>query len=141
MKTSKRFLSLVTVFFSVALLASCSSDDDNGGINPPPDNGASCYVQLFDGNNFKDDSIMVEGPGEYADLSDLPNADGTDWTDEADSFKVGDSTTLTVWTETNFQGDSTVYEAGEYPSVDEPYSMKIVCHDDGNDDDNPEAGN
>lgn len=102
--------------------------NDAGNTNKPD----SCYIQLFDGNNFKDDSLIVEGAGEYSDLSDLPGADGKDWTDEADSFIVGEGTTVTVWTQTNFQGDSTVYQAGKHATVDEPYSMKITCGQDQN---------
>lgn len=115
---------ILTLFIIGILLTSCSSDDDHSG-----DQNGSCYVHLFDGDHFKDDDIVIEGEGEYPNLSNLPGADGKDWTDEADSFKVGANTTLTVWTQTNFAGDSTVYEAGEYPSEEEPYSLKIKCND------------
>lgn len=124
MKTIKVF-SLILLFMAGVSLTSCSSDDDatSGG-----DDQGNCYVHLYDGDNFKDDDIIIEGEGEYADLSDLPGSNGKDWTDEADSFKVGENTTVTAWTAKNFEGDSIVYEAGEYASVDEPYSLKIVCH-------------
>lgn len=112
-------------FFSLA----CSSDDANDDNSDSGDTPESCYIHLFDDDDFGDDNIIVEGEGDYADLSDLPNSDGEDWTDEADSFKVGPETIVTVWTETNFEGDSTVYETGDYPSVDEPYSMKIRCEE------------
>jgi len=115
------------MFLISFLIFSCSSDDDNGGNhseNPPN----SCFVELFDGDNFSDDHIIIEGEGEFPNLDNLPNADGKNWTDEADSFKVGPQTTMTVWTQTNFEGDSTVYETGEYPSEEEPYSIKIRCH-------------
>lgn len=118
-------VSLMLLFIIGISFAGCSSDDDSSNHSGDPE--GECYVHLFDGDNFKDDDIKIEGEGEYPDLSNLPGADGKDWTDEADSFKVGANTTLTVWTHTNFAGDSTVYEAGEYPSVDEPYSIKIKC--------------
>lgn len=112
------------LIFGVAL-TSCGSDDDS--VSTPSDPSGSCYIHLFDGDNFTDDNIVIQGEGEYADLSDLPGSDGKDWTDEADSFKVGENTTVTAWTQTNFQGDSIVYTSGDYPSVDEPYSLKIKC--------------
>lgn len=107
--------------------AGCSSSDnkDKDGNGDPSITG--CFIELFDGDNFKDDSIKVEGPAEYADLDNLPNSNDKNWTDEADSFKVGPNTRVTVWTQRNFEGESTQYEEGEYPSVDEPYSLKIEC--------------
>lgn len=130
MKMLKSASLIMLLLFSTLLLASCSSDDDNNDDATTLDPLESCQVQLFDGDNFKDDQIVINGPGEFSDLSDLPNSDEKDWTDEADSFRVGEHTTVTVWTAINFEGDSTVYEAGDYPSVDEPYSLKITCQDD-----------
>lgn len=122
-------LTWILIFSFAMVTTSCSSDDDNTNGNPPDDPAGSCYVELFDGDNFKDDHFVLEGEGEYPNLDNLPGADGKNWTDEADSFKVGPSTTMTVWTQTNFEGDSTVYEAGDYPSEEEPYSLKIRCDD------------
>lgn len=134
MKFSKHLSAIATILLFTITLASCSSDDDNDTTPEPPEGIiGSCYVQLFDGDHFTDDYIIIDQPGEYNDLSDLPNSDGKDWSDEADSFKVGESTTVTVWTQTDFQGDSTVYDAGGYPSVEEPLSLKIVCLNDGDD--------
>lgn len=133
----KMSLHLFTVlFFSLTLVSAGCTDDDVGDNNDETENpdeegdddvAKGCFIELFDGDNFKDDSIKVNGPAEYSDLSDLPDANGMDWTDEADSFKVSKDATVTVWTETNFEGDSTVYDAGNYPSEDEPYSLKIDC--------------
>ncbi len=86
-----------------------------------------CSVQLFDGDNFKDDNTIVQGPGEFPDLSKLPGAT-KNWDDEADSFKVAEGTVLTVWTIKNFEGDSVIYSGPmDVPSADEPRSMKIRC--------------
>src|SRR5699024_9109406 len=106
----------------------CSSDDDNPEETEAEgnDDEKGCYIHLYDGDNFKDDDLKVEGPAEYTDLDDLPGDDGKNWTDEAGSFKVGKTATVTVCYETDFEGESKVYEAGAYPSEDEPYSMKIT---------------
>lgn len=119
------FLLLLSMF----LTFSCSSSDDN---NTPPDSedpDGSCYVQLFDGDNYTDDTITIDGPGEFSNLSNLPGAD-KDWNDEADSFKSGMNTTVTFWIERGFKGDSITYDGGaQEPSIDEPSSMKITCND------------
>lgn len=119
------YLVIALLVVSVPVLQSCSSDDDGKG------NGqtevSDCTVQLFDGDHYKDDQIIIKGPGEFADLSKLPGAN-KDWNDEADSFKAGKNVTVTMWTKTNFQGDSITYQKGAHePSVDEPSSLKITC--------------
>lgn len=122
------FVVLFAIFaFSVM---SCNSDDDNGpDIEPNDPNGpaGACTVQLFDGDNYSDDNIIVEGPGEFPTLENLPGAN-KDWNNEADSFKAGENAIVTLWTQTEFRGDSIVFEAGaQEPSIDEPSSMKIRC--------------
>lgn len=117
-------LTAAVIGFSGFGLQSCSNDDDNGG---GQSGDGECYVHLFDGDNYKDDNIVVKGPGDFPTLADLPGAD-KDWNDEADSFKAGKNTTVTMWTKTNFEGDSIVYRKGAHePSIDEPSSMKIRC--------------
>lgn len=140
MKILKLFPGLLLFFLGALVFTGCETEEvetDNPDV--PGDTTGTCYVQLFDGDHFKDDDIVLEGPAEYSDLDNLPGANGKNWTDEADSFIVGDSTTLIVWTKTNFEGDSTVYSAGEYPSVDEPKSLKIICGTVENGGDNGEA--
>lgn len=117
------FITLLVV--SVPIFQSCKSDDDGNG------NGktgiADCTVQLFDGDNYKDDHITIKGPGEFPDLSKLPGSN-KNWNDEADSFKAGKNVTVTMWTKTNFEGESVTYKKGAHePSIDEPSSMKIEC--------------
>lgn len=115
-------LMMTIMVFSGILFQSCHDDDDRNDIS---DSG--CYVHLFDGDNYSDDNIVVEGPGDFPSLADLPGTD-KNWNDEADSFKAGKNTTVTMWTRTNFEGDSIVYSKGAHePSIDEPSSMKIRC--------------
>lgn len=139
MKLAKNFPVFFILFFSLTLImttTACSSDDDNqneidqpiDGEDPTGDeDGIGCYIHLFDGDNFKGPNLKIDGPAEYANLDDLPNSDGRNWTDEADSFKIGEGATVTVWYQTNFGGDSFVYQPGEYASEEEPYSLKIEC--------------
>lgn len=88
----------------------------------------TCHVHLFDGSDFESDNIVIQGPGEFDSLKQLPNAGGEDWNDEADSLKVGATATVEAWEEEGFSGESTTYEAGsEHPDISEPSSLKITC--------------
>lgn len=107
-----------------AIILSCKKGDDGKNSQDSP-----CFVQLFDGNNYTDDNIIIKGPGEYPNLRNLPGAD-KDWDDEADSFKSGKNTTVTFWPEPDFKGDPVTYgEGAERPSIDEPRSMRISCNE------------
>lgn len=98
---------------------------DAGPEPEPPESG--CWVELFDGDHFSDDRILVEGPGEFARLDELPGSDKS-WDDEADSFRSGAQTRVTFWTQTNFAGESSTHEGeSAEPSIDEPRAMKIEC--------------
>ncbi len=104
------------------LLFSCSDKEEEKDLSD------TCYVQLFDGDRFKGDNIIVYGPGEFASLVSLPGST-KNWDDEADSFKSGENTTVIFWFLPNFEGDSVVYSNGaEEPSMEEPRSMKIRCN-------------
>lgn len=126
MKTLKNMSFAVLIIALTFSTISCSSDDDNNDPDPTDPQG-TCTVQLFDGDNYSDDRIIVEGPGDFPTLKNLPGST-KDWNNEADSFKAGSNAIVTLWTQTEFRGDSIVYEAGaQKPSVDEPSSMKIRC--------------
>lgn len=119
--TKTVFISLIALF-GMALF-SCDKDVSEG-VEPE----GSCYIILYDGDNFKDDKITINGPDEYPSLKNLPGS-SKDWNDEADSFKAGKTATVTFWTETDFKGDSITFDPGtENPSIDEPSSMKIRCN-------------
>lgn len=119
------YLIMAVLVVSIPVLQGCSSDDDSNGNEQTE--VSDCTLQLFDGDNYTDDRITIKGPGEFADLSKLPGSN-KDWNDEADSFKAGKNVTVTMWTKTNFQGDSITYKKGAHqPSVDEPSSLKIKC--------------
>src|SRR5690625_5105724 len=111
MKKMPKMLSgvlIVAVVATLLLVAGCK-DKDNDTPNPDePD--VACELTLFDGDNFSDDHITLKGPGEFPDLNNLADAD-KDWDDEADSFKAGENAVVTFFTEPNFEGDSTVYDA------------------------------
>ena len=106
--------------------------DPNSTESSSPDGEASsdgCWVHLYDADNFKesDDHFRLTEAGKYENLAQLPGAD-TDWTDEADSLKVGPNATVTIWPETDFAGTAQTLDPGsEHPSVDEPSSLEMTC--------------
>ena len=94
-----------------------------------PDMSKSCYVHLFDDDNFKDDNDIIYGPGKWSTLRNLPGATESDWGGDADSLKVGPSATVRIWSKKDFKGQMQEFgPATEKPSLDdEPESMEITC--------------
>lgn len=109
--------------------ASTPSQASNPGSTPAA-TADGCYVHLFDSDNFKesDDHYRLTQPGRYADLDNLPGAT-KNWTDEADSIKVGPAATVTIWSATGFGGSSMQLDPGsQHPDLDsEPYSLEMTC--------------
>lgn len=133
MRTSMRTVIASVAVAALAGLAGCSSSDGGSGDTPSDTNSSNandCYVELFDGDDFDpdDDHFKLTGPGEYKNLKDLPGAD-QDWTDEADSVRVGSGAHVTIWSETGFSGEKSTLDPGsKHPDVDvEPSSLKLSC--------------
>jgi len=126
MFTDLRILATAGLLLAATMASAASEAPETRAADNKPSVPA-CAVQLFDGDNFTDDSILVNGPGEFADLSKLPGAK-KNWNDEADSFKAGANTKVIFYTRKNFEGKSKTYEKGARDAdMDEPSSMKIIC--------------
>jgi hypothetical protein len=110
-------------------MAGCQSNASSAATGSADGDTPACSVHLWDDSHFKDDDIVIKGPGKFADLGHLPNANGKDWNDEADSLKVGSSATVKAWTKKNFQGTANTYQPGTEKADldDEPSSLKITC--------------
>ena len=134
-----KHLSLLTlVGFASLVLAGCGSLQD---ITPDSNKQVDltsqtmhtqeCFVILYDGDNFDedDDVIRIDGPGEFANLDSLDNADDKNWTNEADSLKVGNKAALRTRTDANFEDQEHSYKPGEeITDLDhDVYSLKIEC--------------
>lgn len=134
-------MSVLALAASLGLLAGCSGDpsvpsgdETSAGDSPSASgeasNGQGCSVILFDSDDLdeSDDHFELTEPGRYDDLSELPGA-GQDWTDEADSIKVGEGTSATIWSERGFTGESETLEPGsEHPNLGyEPSSLEMTC--------------
>ena len=88
-----------------------------------------CSVHLWDGKNFTDSDIVINGAGRYSNLRNLPGANNQDWGDEADSLKVGSAATVKAYKEENFKGTFVTYNPGMQQSKvsEEPSSLEIAC--------------
>lgn len=110
--------------------SSSPTDDSSETESQTGEGGDGCFIHFFDGDDFdeNDDNFKLTEPGEYESLKDLPGAD-QDWSDEADSLKVGESASVTVYSEENFEGDSQDLDPGtEQPDADlAPQSLKMTC--------------
>lgn len=140
MRFSRARVAVSAAGITVLLLSGCgggsSASNDNGGekasgeaTSSASSDGGQCSVHLFDADDFdaSDDNFELTEAGKYKDLSDLPGA-GDDWTDEADSIKVGSGTNVTIWSEPNFKGKSQKLKPGsKHSGLDEPSSMKVTC--------------
>lgn len=111
---------LLAGIISIAGISGCESK-----VTEP---SSSCYVRLYDGDNFTDEQIVVNGPGSFSDLKNLPGAN-ENWSGDADALKTGPKSTVTVWPEEGFKGTSATFDAGaEIPKLQiDIKSMKIVC--------------
>lgn len=115
---------MMIVFFCVLLWSCTNSEDDKVNQQEPE---KACSIHLYDNDELSGENLVIDQPGDYSNLDDLPGAQGKNWTDEADSFIVGEGAVVTVWTARDFEGDSTVYTAGKYPGAKEPSSLKMKC--------------
>jgi hypothetical protein len=66
---------------------------------PHPD---GCFVQVWDQPRFVGASDFINGPRRYATLQDLPGRHN--WANRIHSLKLGDSASVTVWSEDHFRG-------------------------------------
>lgn len=133
------FLGLAATISSIPIMTACQSGASTTSIKTDGSDTAlvqntaqpnnPCSVQLWDGKNFTDSSIVINGAGRYSNLRTLPGANNKDWGDEADSLKVGSAATVKAYKEENFKGSSATYNPGtQHPKVsEEPSSLEIVC--------------
>ncbi len=100
-----------------------------GNSTDTAESGSACSVHLFDSDDFdeSDTNFLLTEPGKYETLKDLPGAT-QDWTDEADSIKVGSAAHVTIWSEPDFGGTSQQLEPGSaHSDIDEPSSLQLSC--------------
>lgn len=107
-----------------------TTSGDSTQSTTPSVGDTGCWVHLYDEDRFdeRDPHFQLSEPGRYPDMAALPGA-AEDWTDQADSIRVGPDATVTIWPQTDFGGRSQVLEPGsEHPDVaEEPMSIELRC--------------
>jgi hypothetical protein len=100
---------LVAAVFALPFVPGCAASSSDGGGIPvvqgttaPNPNG--CYVKVFEQPQLRGRTDFINGPKRYVTLNGLPN--GADWNNRIRSVDVGPGATVTVWTDTNFEGAS-----------------------------------
>lgn len=143
------FLGLAATVVSLPLLSACQSNTPTANVpvtnaaqtstttntpatiaaQQPTGTNNPCSVHLWDGKNFTDKNIVINGAGKYSNLRALPGANGQDWSDEADSLKVGSAATVKAYKKENFQGISVTFGPNtQQPKLEEePQSLEITC--------------
>lgn len=96
----------------------------------PAGGGEGCWVHLFEEENFdeSDEHFRLTQPGRYADLDALPGTD-EDWDDEAESIRVGPAATVTLFADSDFQGETLELGPGSERADlgEEPESLELRC--------------
>ena len=93
----------------------------------------NCYIEVFDDDDFdmKDDHVKLQGPKEFASLSDVG---GKDWNNDIESVIVGSNARVKAYSKKDFKGTELAFAPGQrVPNLgkldmkDDIESMKIAC--------------
>lgn len=92
-----------------------------------------CYIQIYEDTNFNDNSLILHGPAEYANMRDLTGANGYDWGDQIGSVRTGPRCWVIAYADEDFQDtsiiigpDSQLADLGDME--DEIDSIRILDH-------------
>lgn len=92
-----------------------------------------CWIEIFDDDKYDADDphVKLQGPKEYASLSNL---NGRDWNDDIESVIVGSDTTVHAYKDKDFKGaeiaftpNQRVPDLAKLDMSNEIESMKIAC--------------
>jgi hypothetical protein len=93
----------------------------------------NCWIEVFDDDDFdmKDSHVKLQGPKEFASLSDV---EGKDWNNDIESVIVGSNARVKAYSKKDFKGTELAFAPGQrVPNLgkldmkDDIESMKIAC--------------
>jgi hypothetical protein len=93
----------------------------------------ACYAEIFEDSDFdKDDpNVRIQGPAQITNLKDYS---GRNWSNEIESIIVGPNATMKVYSDKDFKGievvlpaNKRVAELSEVNMSDEIESIKLTC--------------
>lgn len=94
---------------------------------------SGCWIQIFEDTNYNDNSLILNGPAEFANMRALPGAGGYDWGDQIGSVMTGASCWVWAFADENYQDTSIwIGPNSQIPDLgdmeDEIDSMKLFDH-------------
>ena len=93
----------------------------------------NCWIEVFDDDDFdmKDDHYKIQGPKEFASLTDV---NGKNWNNDIESVIVGSNARVKTYSEKDFKGTELALAPGQrVPNLgklnmkNDIESMKIAC--------------
>ena len=93
----------------------------------------NCWIEVFDDDDFdmKDDHYKIQGPKEFASLTDVG---GKNWNNDIESVIVGSNARVKAYSEKDFKGTELAFAPGQrVPNLgklnlkDDIESMKVAC--------------
>ena len=93
----------------------------------------NCWIEVFDDDDFdmKDDHYKIQGPKEFASLTDVG---GKNWNNDIESVIVGSNARVKAYSDKDFKGTELAFAPGQrVPNLgklnmkDDIESMKIAC--------------
>ena len=109
-------LALADRYWSKALLVAlsltaCGGEPKRIPVGPAAPNPNGCYAFIYDRDDFKGMSAVLNGPGRWQNLERV-RVDDIDWRNRIRSIDLGAAATLTVFTEIGFTGMSRQLPSG-----------------------------
>jgi hypothetical protein len=98
-------------YILLALVAGASCSHPTVNAFPPQPDPNGCYVMVFDQPEFLGIPDVWNGPARWASLDGLRRVRSQGWGNQIRSLRVGPGATVTVFTDTSFQGTSRQFEA------------------------------
>jgi hypothetical protein len=109
----------------------CASSTPRVAMRAPNPNG--CYVMLFQERGFQSDADVLNGPGRWATLDELPETNHMRWANRIRSLRAGGKAAVTVYADPHFRGYvQQLHTGAESPDVgpelaDNIESLEIAC--------------
>jgi hypothetical protein len=111
---------------SLILIASagCSRPPRHAGL-PAPDPGG-CYVIVYEQPEFRGIRDVLNGPGRWPVLEELRQTNERSWQNRIRSLRIGKTATVTVYTDSDYTGDSKQFDpSSEHPRLERTISGQI----------------
>jgi hypothetical protein len=113
-----------SLLFIAITLTSCGGPPAR--VQLPAPNPGGCYVIVYDRPEFHGMGDVWNGPGRWSSLEVLRHTRPDGWRNRIRSLRVGRAATVTVFTESDFRGESSEFAAQtDHAHLDQRFSGRI----------------